>query len=397
MTRIGPLIVLLVLTSCTRPNYVDQGAGDQDGLIGQDVTFQVLDAYKSSPPDCIAILPLSAPTPEQGAVVRQSLYAHLAIQSKRGVRLELVDHALAEAKGNVADAAKRLHCDAVIQGSVTDYGDRFLLVYSRVSVGVDLTMVRAADGEPLWRGRHVAVSLGGSLPLDLVGVGMSVADAVGNVTNQEQVLRLTDDVARRLVSTIPDNRVTALDEPAVIVPVPDDLAVAERLLAQGDAAGAMHMVQAVLDRGDGPDGAAWFLKGRLLLLDHDYSAAEAALIRAVALGGRRAEYMNALGVVATAKGDADRALAAYQMALDVDKSDGFAWYNSAVIHSQARRWGQSADCFYGAGLAYLKAKNYALAERCIGDLKGLSARNVPVQDKIKFLQDALNDLSRRKI
>ena len=389
-------ILLILLSGCSRPVYVDKGAGDGPGLIGQDVEFQVFDTYKSAPPDCVAVLPLMAKEGGQGALVRQSVYAHLSTQSKRGVRLERVDHVAKEVGNDLEALAIRIHCDAVITGRVTEYGATFLGLYSRVAVGVDLTMIRVSDGAALWTGKHAAVSHGGSVPLDLVGVGMAFADAVGNALDDEMLLRLTDDVSRRLVSTIPDNVVLAEDEPPTLSrPPPDDLVEAERLLSAGDYGASMRHVQTVLDQ-DPTKDRAWFLKARLLLLDREYVGAGAAALKSVALGGRQAPYLDVLGAIAVAHGDKNRALAAYRMAIEVDRQDGFAWYNSAVIHYNAKKWDAAAEHFYGAALAYLKTKNYPRAERALGDLKDLSAQGLSLQTKIQFIEDSLTYLKQRK-
>jgi len=89
-------------------------------------------------------------------------------------------------------------------------------------------------------------------------------------------------------------------------------------------------------------------------------------------------------------------LAAYRMAIDADPADGFAWYNTAVIHYNAGDPVEAADGFYAAGLAYLKAADFTKAERALGDLKDLSNSGIPVQAKVRTIQDALSDLTRRK-
>ena len=58
--------------------------------------------------------------------------------------------------------------------------------------------------------------------------------------------------------------------------------------------------------------------------------------------------------------------------------------------------GEAARSFYGAGMAYLKTGDYAKAERALADLKDLVKAGIPVQTKVKTLEDALSDLSRRK-
>ena len=412
MISARPLPVLLAVAAvagCASPTYVDKGKDESGWFHINEVAFQVHDTYTAAPPDCIAILPLTVKepsqpkaTPEDAARVRLSLYAHLAAQSKRTIKLERVDHVLAEVKGDRKLLAEQIHCSAVIEGEVSEYGTMFLGLYSRVAVGADLRLIRGTDGALLWEGHHTASSNGGSLPLDPVGVAMGVVDAASNVRD-EQIFRVTDDLARRLVSTIPDNQVAALDDPAEPPPKSsqqaaapaDDLAIGEKLLAEGDHAGALAAADRAL-AADPNRAGAWFLKCRVLLLDRDYTAAEPTILKAVALDRRNAKYLNALGAVNAAKGSTDRALAAYRMAIDADPADGFAWYNSAVIHFNAGNPFEAADAFYGAGLASIKVGDYAKAERALGDLRDLAASGIPVQSKIKTIQDALSDLSRRK-
>ena len=308
-------------------------------------------------------------------------------------------------KGDHKALAERTKCPALMEGQITEYGSTFLGLYSRVAVGVDLKMVRAADGAVLWEGHHTASSNGGSIPLDPVGVAMAVADAASNMRD-EQILRVTDDLARRLVSTIPDNKVVAMDDPVseppklvqqhpVQAPPVDDVAAGEKLLADGDHAGALaaadRAVTADPNRADG-----WFLMGRVLMLDKDYKGAEPAILKAVALDRGDAKYLNALGAVNAEKGATDRALAAYRMAVDADPTDGFAWYNAAVLHYNAGDPTEAADGFYAASLAYLKTADYAKAERALTDLKDIAKSGIPVQAKVQTIEDALSDLTRRK-
>lgn len=400
---------LAVLASCASPSYVDKGTDESSTLGLNDVVFQVHEAYKTAPPDCVAILPLkiqqkadpqatSDVTAEDADKVRLSLFAHLSTQSKREVRLERVDHVLAEVKDDLKALGEGLQCDALLEGEVTEYGSHYYGVYSRVAVGADLKMIRASDGTLLWEGHHTAVSHGGSVPLDPVGIAMDLADAATNISD-EQILRVTDDLTRRLVSTIPNNRVTALDDPptqAKAAPPTDEVAQAEKLLAQGDTAGALAAANRAI-AADPKRGDAWFVKGRVLMLDKRYDQAQPAIVKAIALDDGNAHYLNALGAVNSQSGQNDRALAAYQMAIDRDPSDGFAWYNTAVIHFNAGNPTQAATGFYSAGMAYLKTGDAVKAERALSDLKDLARSGADVKDQIKNLETALSNLTRRTL
>ena len=89
-------------------------------------------------------------------------------------------------------------------GIVTEYDQGYFGLYSRVSVGAELKLISASTGEILWEGHHTAESHGGSVPLTPIGAALSIVSAVSNV-HAEQVHRVTDDLARRLVATIPDD------------------------------------------------------------------------------------------------------------------------------------------------------------------------------------------------
>ena len=414
MNTFRPIPIILALaaaTGCASPNYVNKGDGETGWLGVNEVAFQVHDAYKAASPDCVAILPLTIKVPSQpmataedAAKVRLSLYAHLATQSKHSVRLERIDHVLDKVKGDRKALAEQIKCGTLIEGEINEYGTTFLAVYSRVAVGADLKMIRAADGALLWEGHHTAVSHGGSIPLDPVGIAMAVLDAASNIRD-EQILRVTDDLARRLVSTIPDEKVIALDDPVEEPPRPPiaskqetplgDLATGEKLLSDGDNAGALAAADRAITA-DPSKSDAWFLKGRVLMLDRNYTGAEPAILKAVALDRSNVKYLNALGALNAAKGANDRALAAYDMAIELDKANGFAWYNTAVIHFNTGNASEAAEAFYGAGLAYIKTRDYAKAERALTDLKDIAKSGIPVQPKIKTIEDALSDLSRRK-
>ncbi|HIJ61974.1 MAG TPA: tetratricopeptide repeat protein, partial [Rhodospirillaceae bacterium] len=353
------------------------------------------------------------------AKVRLSLFAHLSTQSKRNVRLERIDHVWAGVKGDRQALGEQIKCVAVIEGEIGEYDSSFLGVYSRVAVGVDLRMIRAADGTLLWEGQHTAVSHGGTVPLDPVGLAMGVVDAVTNVRD-EQLLRVTDDLARRLISTIPDNKVVAMDDPVgeplkvVAAPPPpppaaapasapvaapagvgDSLAAAELALAAGDHAAALLAAERAI-AADPQRARAWFVKGRVMMLDKNFDLAEPAFLKAVTLDRGNALYLDGLGAVNAQKGATDRALAAYRMAIAAEPADGFAWYNSGVIYYNAGKGKDAANAFFGAAMAYLKAGDYPRAERALSDLKDLAKSGIPVQTMVRTIEQALADLTRRK-
>ena len=349
MNRAVPLLLplLLGLAACSAPAYVDQGKAEQTGVLSLDpVLFQVHPAFAATTPDCVAILPLAIPgvggadAAADASRVRLALYAHLQTQAKRGIRPERVDKALAEVKGDRAALGRRLDCVALMEGSVTEYGTTFLGIYSSVTVGADLRLIRAADGAVLWQGRHVAAARDGGLPLDPVGLALGIYGAIDNIRD-EQVLRVTDDLARRLVSTIPDTATLADDIPAA------------------------------------PTAETWFAKGRALALAGKRAEAETAIARAAELAPADPRILNALGALAADRGDTAAALAAYGRAVAAAPTNGFAWYQSGVLLVENGETAEAADAFYAAALAYGRSGDPTRAAHALDRLRRLSDPRVP--------------------
>lgn len=392
------IALCLLLAACSTPVYVDKAKGGPEDAWPNRVVFQVHPAWKQAPPDCIAILPLEAAQgsdPAASDSVRRALYAHLAPQGKRDVELARVDF-IARHEPEPARLAERLRCGTLLSGTVTDYRSSFYGVFSRVAVGARLRLVRAADGVILWEGEHVATTHGGAMPLSPIGLAMGIADAANNARD-EQILSVADDLARRLMGTIPDDRDVVLDDPGPPPPARprDGLAEGERLAAVGDWEGALAQADKVLaERPD--EAAAHFLKGRMLVKAGRLDEAEPAFVRAVALDGRKAAYLDGLGLVNALKGRDDRALAAWQMAVAVDPADGFAWFNSGRLLANAGAGKDAADSFYGAGLAYLKTGDYGQAGKALAELKDLREAGLALDAEIATIEDALASLPRRK-
>lgn len=205
----------LSLGACASPSFVDK-ASSPGGELLNEVVFQVHDIYTADPPSCIAVLPFTVTgdggvKAEDAERVRRAIYSHLSPQRKRDVEIPAVDAVLAEMpaadRADMAKIGKRLNCGALLVGAVTEHGSRYFAVYSRVAVGADLKMIRARDGAVYWEGSHVAQVHGGGIGIDPLGVAMGIFDAANNMRD-EQPLRVADDLARRLASTIPDNAIT---------------------------------------------------------------------------------------------------------------------------------------------------------------------------------------------
>ena len=204
----------VLLAACSGPAYVDRSEGDP-GLFASalgPVVFEVDAELDRMPPGCIAVLPFETVVDTDPALaghaerVRRAIYAHLSPRAARDIELARVDATLrtlsrAE-RWNHALVGGELGCDTLLIGTVTEYRERYLALYSEVAVGAQIELIRAADGARLWEARHVATSYGGGLPISALALVEGAVRAITNLGG-EQLDRMTDDLARRLVSALP--------------------------------------------------------------------------------------------------------------------------------------------------------------------------------------------------
>lgn len=407
-------IVLAILTaSCEHtPSYVDLGKGEDAESYDpiRPVVFQVFPAFHEHPPECVAVLPFTFtidPTRRDDAdIVRRSVFGHLAAQGKRLVELPRVDFVLASLspleRSTPSIVSQRLNCDTLLSGDVTEYARLFFGVYSWTGVGANLRLIRATEKGVLWEGSHVAVSHGGSFGLTPIGWGLGILGAATNI-RAEQLLRLADDLGRRLISTIPVTPVTVQDQPlaAVAVVAPPPVAAvnpaeeARRLVAAGDYSGALGEVDRAL-KANPNDHATHFLKGRILTRLGDLNGAEKSMIRAVALNDGDADYYNGIGYVASLRSDDERAAAAYRMAIGHDAANAFAHYNLGVTYLKTGADAKAADAFVHAGTAYFDRGDYANASKVVANLKELASQGgLKLEEPIATLERALDSVAKK--
>lgn len=294
----------VALAACTSPSYIDQSdsAALADSASLDRIVYQVYAEFDDAPPRCVAILPfdlnaakpnrsmdpsfvaslaggarrggaagaasgadefeggadtsnesMDAATETQAESVRRAFYAHLSLHGQMDIELRRVDFVLArmpkDERTDLSRVGAALGCDALLIGKVTKFGSGFFGLYSSVAVGAEVRIVRARDGAVLWEGHHVARSRGGSVPVSPIGVVMSIVNAASNLSG-EQFKRVTDDLARRLVSTIPD---TWSDDPDVFAGYGDPrnyrFVVANALNLRGGP-GKAYRIQERLDHRD---------------------------------------------------------------------------------------------------------------------------------------------------
>ena len=218
-TILAGLLVLSVSACSLSPTYINEAAPvkGQAQVTGiNPVHFKFDPEFHTSPPQCIAVLPLRKQfkttfLPETGPEIsetelkqlRRVLYSHLVPYHYKDVELARVNKAVkkySDLPVSYSRLVKNLDCDSLLLGEVTDYDAQFFGIYSQASVGIKLRLIRAKDNHQLWQGRHIAASHGGSLPLTPVDIALGLYSATNNISD-EQIVRVGDDLFRRLLLT----------------------------------------------------------------------------------------------------------------------------------------------------------------------------------------------------
>lgn len=275
--RLYLLPLFVALASCAvSPTYVNDAELARNNLTDTSlnpVHYNIEESFKDAPPQCVAILPLVNKfehqeknlidktkklielTDESLEQLRWSLYSQLAPYSYRDVELVVVNQALdlLDDKTNYSLLGKALKCDALLIAEVTDYQSGFFGVYSETSIGIKMKLIRAENGEQLWQGSHVAKNHGGSVPLSPIGIIMGLYSAAENLS-EEQLVRVKDDVFRRLLSTWqqPSEQLNSAIQLALEEPVKEDYPfniVVENLFLRSGP-GTKYEPATVLDQND---------------------------------------------------------------------------------------------------------------------------------------------------
>jgi len=324
---LSTLLMMLLITGCAAmsPTYINDGnVAENSSTVSaiNPVHFKLADSFKTTPPNCIAVLPLhnglNATPPESKHTandqitkidlelnakaleqLRWNLYAHLAPYPYRDIEIDKVNDVVSS-HGNdsssYAAIASELNCDGLLLSEVVDYSANHYGIYSQVSIGIRMQLIRAKNNEMLWQGHHIAKSQGGSVPLTPVDIVVGIYSATENISD-EQLVRVEDDLFRRLLSTwdAPDLQIELDDSDIQLAEnifqtreffkengYPYSISVENLYLRSGP--GTKFTAETVLNQQD-----------KLAILDHEHSPWLQVKVAGGQLGYVNKKYIKAVG------------------------------------------------------------------------------------------------------
>ena len=102
--------------------------------------------------------------------------------------------------------AAATRCGAFLRWKILNAGHDNALVWSQKYLQVGAEITRARDGALLWQARSSASRSSGDVPLSVFSLPLAALRAAAFQDDDDAVASLLDDLARRLLASLPDLR-----------------------------------------------------------------------------------------------------------------------------------------------------------------------------------------------
>ena len=220
--RLGVLFAALIgVSACTEIRYVDHANSkrmekqtEDPSAFSRKVDYHLARAFYETPPNCVMILPvmIKSINKKTARMVEDAVSRHATTRfdktiTSRHVKFAARKRALDPTHlGDSKRLGRALRCDAQLEIKTVGVENFYAVVWTDLSVTIQLTLVRSRDHAILWRGKHKARRADGGLPLTLIGAGANTFSA-GKLAGDTDVLpSMIDDAVRRVMVSLPDTR-----------------------------------------------------------------------------------------------------------------------------------------------------------------------------------------------
>ena len=436
-SKISFLILFILVFGCTNKIvYVDKGKqlDPRHTPLTKKVVYKVQDEHKKNPITCLAIFPFEFDdklkvTQQDRENLRKIFYAYIAPLTIHDVELSRLNYLKKKfPQDNFGDLTLRENCNSYFIGRIKTFKISSLGIYSENSIGGTFSIYNAKTNDLVLSASHVATSKKGKIPLGPIDIVIGIVEAAKNVSD-EQKFRIIGDLARRISKTIPDYGLTSqemfkedeeiqfdkiaaattkqidtnyvkdfdkiiesnigLDEKIdLIEPLVKELddnkklKYAEFLIENDRYENALEKLESL--SGTSKEHYVFFLKSRAFAALQKYNQADKEIVKAIRLNKNNYRYYNVLGFINSKNDKLDRSLAAYKMAIEKNKDNAFAYFNTGIIYIILNYDEQAANFLYTAGLIYHKTGTQLDVMSVINQLKGMDTK--PAKIKLKKLK-----------
>ena len=400
---INTILLCFLLSSCQTPKYSKVNNFSQSQNILPEVQYSLSEYFNPNNINCIAIGKIKDNSDaseykslDKITLIRQAIYGHLSPKNYQDIELHKVAFVMKSSNTNQL-ILKNLDCDALIEGTITEFKNDFYLAYSSTNVGLTL-FLKDKNNQILWKASHTATSRAGSVPFSPIGLATGLFTASSN-TEEEIAFQMIDTVVRRILKTLPEKTNVKNKNQLKYASIPKNKTSKkitkkenspEVLFASGQYGEAIDLININLKSNENNHELV-FLKGRSQLMLSEYENATSTFLDAIAIKIDD-NYLNGLGYAYTKLNQLDKALASYNKAISINNKNSYAYFNSGLLLENQGFKRKAADYFYSAGTSSLLVKDFKMANNAYNALQRLSNQESYVIKKSKKLKELIEEL-----
>ena len=388
------LILLILISSCQTPRYQKVSKVTDPSKFLPEVQFSLSENFNKKDIKCILIGKINDKSKKtkfknlnKKQLIRHAIYGHLSPKNYRDIELHRINSFLIKKK-SFKNILNDLNCDAIIEGEIIRFDSNFFLAFSSTNVGLKLRL-KDKDDKVYWEGSHIASSKAGSFPLSPIAIASGLYSASIN-KREETALQMVDTVVRRIMKTLPN--VTNLNNNEQIMFstfinhekhnfVNPNFNKPFQLFANGQFDKAINLINQYHNENKFDDKLL-FLKGRSYLLLNENEAASQTFLDVLAIK-EKSEYFNGLGYSYMKMNKSNKAIAAYNKAINLDNKNSFAYFNAGLLFEKGKLYSEAIRYYYSAGTSSILTKDYQRVFSVKIALKRLAKFDKNANSKIK--------------
>jgi hypothetical protein len=210
------LVVCLILSGCTDTKYVDYNAENSDEVSPfKTVAYEIDKSFYENFPRCVLIIPPAAGgkiTSELSSIIENTLARHLHRRFDRvidGVERKVASERHELLINDPIDQrflARKMNCDSILNVEVIEPRVDYILIWSRIGIGLKLQLARTTDGHVLWQAKHKAERSEGGLSLSPIGAVVDTVTSTRFASDRDVAEGVIDDAVRRMIVPLPNVR-----------------------------------------------------------------------------------------------------------------------------------------------------------------------------------------------
>ena len=405
---IKTIMLCFLLSSCQTPKYSKVKNFTQSKNILPEVQYSLSENFNPNNVNCIAIGKIKDDSDvseykslDKVSLIRHAIYGHLSPKNYQDIELHKVAFVMKSSNTNQL-ILKNLDCDALLEGTITEFKNDFYVAYSSTNVGLSL-FLKDKHNQLLWKASHTATSRAGSIPFSPIGLATGLFSASSN-TDEEVAFQMIDTAVRRVLKTLPET--TNVENKNQIkyatIPETNSSKISSKkvikkqkspsvLFASGQYGQAIELINTNL-KSNIDNHKLIFLKGRSQLMLNQYEKAASTFLDALAIK-MDSDYLNGLGYAYSKLKQPNKALAAYNKAISINNKNSYAYFNSGLLLENEGNVKRAADYFYSAGTSSLLNRDFLKANNSHDALERLAKSDSLIAKKSNKLGSLIKELS----